>query len=132
MRDSTPDGRERPDRFDVLRYPNGTHRSVPAGDDERVVAAHEAYSRKRQLIASIAAGILPLIVGFGAWIWILDTLVLPLAAGSLVGVIAAIVRYRVWNHDVVVPALAASDASPRLVRDYVDDFDPEDVEDPFR
>lgn len=132
MRDSTPDGRGRPDRFDVLRYPNGTHRPVPAGDGERIVAAHELYSRKRRLIASLVAGFLPLVVGFAAWIWVLDTLVLPLVVGSLVGVVAGVVRYRVWNHDVVVPELAAADASPRLVRDYVDDFDPEDVEDPFR
>lgn len=115
----------------MLRYRDGTHRAVPAGDGQRVVAAHDSETRKRGLIAAITVGGLAVVATIVAGVWFLDDVVVPFVAGLGVGIAAAVVRYRYWSRSDSTPEVVASNVSARLVRDYVDDFDPADVTDPF-
>lgn len=119
------------DGYDVLRYRDGTHRAVPAGDGERVVAAHESETRKRGLVAAVSVGVLAVVATLVAGVRFLDGVAVPFVAGLGVGIVAGVVRYRYWSRGDSTPEVVASNASARLVGDYVDDFDPADVTDPF-
>lgn len=119
------------DRFDVLKYSDGTHRAVPAGDGHHVVAAHESEVRRRKLVRSLAVALLlsgagvVLGVGYSDHLW-------TLAGGGLaIGGMAGVISYKRRDQDGLVPAVVATDVSARVVRDYVDDFDPDEVLSPF-
>lgn len=120
-----------PERFDVLRYADGANRAVPAGDGQQVVAAHVSASRKQQLLASGATGLIAVVAVVLGGLWVYDSAVLALGVGLGLGVVAAVLRAQYWSHDDAVPELVVSDAAERVARDYVDDFDPDEVSDPF-
>ncbi|MBX0287633.1 hypothetical protein [Haloarcula salinisoli] len=118
-----------PARYDVLRYSDGTHRAVPAGDGQGVVGAHRRESRRQQLTGSLTAGFLAMVVLVLVGGVVYDSFVTTLGVGIGLGAVAAILRAERWTHE--GPELAVSDASERVVRDYVDEFDPDEVTDPF-
>lgn len=119
------------DRFDVLRYHNDIHRVVPAGAGRQVVAAHESEVRQRRLLGSLTVALLPLVAGamFGvASSYPLGPLV---GVGFVIGGIAGVIRYSSQDHRHRIPEVVASGVSTPVVRGYVDDFDPDEVSDPF-
>ncbi|WP_158059574.1 hypothetical protein [Halorussus halophilus] len=120
-----------PDYFDVLRYNGDVYRAVPAGDGDPIVAAHETEARQRRLLGSLTVAILPPItaVVFGFW-YSLDVKLLG-GVGLLIGVIAGVARYLYQDHEHRIPEVVAAGVSTRIVNDYIDDFDPEEVPSPF-
>lgn len=120
-----------PERFDVLRYHDDVNRVVPAGDGRPVVEAHEAEARQRRLLGSLTVGLLPPIAGVVFAFGYSYDLQLLGGIGLLVGVVAGIARYLYRDHRQRIPEVVAADVSARVVHDYVDEFDPEDVSDPF-
>ncbi len=58
-----------------------------------------------------------------------DSFVVALGVGIGLGAVAAILRAEHWTH--AGPELVVSDVSERVVRDYVENFDPGEVIDPF-
>lgn len=127
--DETRSGK--PERFDVLRYQNDIHRVVPAGDGPLVVAAHESEARQRRLLGSLTVALLPPVtgavfgVGYSSHLWLL------VGVGLLTGVIAGVIRYLYQDHQHRIPEVVASGVSTRVVRGYVDDFEPDKVSPPF-
>lgn len=119
------------DRFDVLRYHDDTHRAVPAGDGQRVVTAHETEARQRRLMGSLTVGLVAVVTAtvFGLR-YSADTLVLA-GGGVILGATAGIVRYLYRDYQRLIPEVVASDVSSQVVDSYIDDFDPNDVSDPF-
>lgn len=120
-----------PDRYDVLCYSDGTNRVVPAGDGQPIAEAHVTESRRRQLIASLVTGFIAAVAGVVGGLFLLDGLVVSLGVGLALGAVAALARSQYWSHDDFVPELVVADAAERVVRDYVDEFDPAEVTDPF-
>lgn len=101
----TSDSDDAPERFDVLRYPDGAHRATPAGDGARVVTAHESEAHQRRLLGSVTVGLLPA-VGAGVFAFgYLDTLLVPLAVGLVLGLVAGVARYLYGDHQRMVPAV---------------------------
>lgn len=130
MSEPASDG-ETADRYDVLRYVGDDRRVVPAGRGQQVVAAHESEARKRRQMGALTIGILLSILFAVGGVSVLDSLPLALGVGVAVGVAGGAVRYGSQNHDRMVPELVVSDAAERLVREHVDEFDPDAVSDPF-
>ncbi|MFC4551362.1 MULTISPECIES: hypothetical protein [Halorussus] len=118
------------ERFDVLRY-DDVHRVVPAGDGRRVVVAHESEARQRRLLGSLTVGVLPAVTGAVFGVWYSYRLWLLVGAGLAIGGVAGAVRYLHQNHRHRVPEVVASGASTRVVRVYVDGFEPDEVSPPF-
>lgn len=48
MGEASSENENGPDRYDVLRYSDGTYHSVPAGAGEEIIASHESEARKRR------------------------------------------------------------------------------------
>ncbi|WP_254766276.1 hypothetical protein [Salinilacihabitans rarus] len=124
-----------PERFDVLRYSDEIYRDpyrvVPEGYGHQVVETRELQARQHRLLESLTVAILPPIAsviavfGYSYPLW-------PLAGGGLVtGGIAGVIRYLYRDHRHRVPEVVVSGASTRVVRGYVDDFDPGDVSPPL-
>ena len=126
--DSTAAG---PARYDVLRYPDETHRVVPAGDGRRVVTAHEREARKRRAIASVTIAVVTAVVVAVGLRLTAGGIAVPVGGGLVIGLGVGVLRRRLWSHDGLVPVLAVADVQPRTVREYVEDFDPDAVTDPF-
>lgn len=120
------------DRYDVLAYADQTHKAVPAGDGAAVREAHETEARKRRLYATLTVAVTPPVVGAFVGAGVLDGVLGPLAAGLIVGIVGGIWRFRSWEHGDMLPDLVATDASARVVEDYVDEFDPDEVNSPFK
>lgn len=133
MTDSSPSDRDvsETDRYDVLRYGDDSNRAVPAGDGQRVIEAHETEVHRRRLIATLTVSAVSTAVVVIAGVSLLEGLVGPLVAGLVVGVACGIARFRYWDHGDFVPEVVATDASPRVVREYVDEFDADEVTRPF-
>jgi len=128
MAATTSDNRK---RYDVLQYPGGRCLPVPAGDGKQVIGAHMSRSRTQQLKASLATGVLAMAIGTLGGFFVSDSFVISLGVGIGVGTVAAVLRADYWSHDDRLPELVVSDASEAVVRDHVDEFDPDDVSDPF-
>lgn len=117
------------DRFDVLRYTDGTHRAVPAGAGQPIVGAHVRESRKRQFVAAAATALIAVVTVVLGGIFFFDALGRSLGVALVLGAVAAVLRAQYWTHDDFVPDLVVSDVTEHVVRDYVEDFDPTDVPD---
>lgn len=121
-----------PDRFDVLRYADDSHRPVPAGRGQQVVTAHESEARQRRLLGSLTVGILPPITGVLFGLMMFDAVWLLGGIGLVVGLLGGVFRYLHEDHQDRIPEVVVSCASPRVVSDYVEAFDPDDVSSPFK
>lgn len=130
MSESASDG-EAVDRYDVLRYGADDHRAVPAGDGREVVLTHEREADRQRRTSATKGGVL---TGAAAGVLTLQLttgLLAPLAVGLLVAVGVGAVRARRSTRHELVPELAAADVSAAVVAEYVDDFEPSSVSDPF-
>jgi hypothetical protein len=97
MTEPAPDGTSDPNRYDVLRYGDGTHRSVPAGAGQQIITAHESEARKRRWLASIAAGVVVLVTVVIGGSWVFDGICAPAGIGFVVGIIVGVAGY--WQLD---------------------------------
>jgi len=122
---------EPPERFDVLRYDDDTHRAVPAGRGQSVVAAHASEVRQRRLGGSLAIGVLPVVAAVGFGIRSSASIGLLIGGGLIVGFVAGVGRYLYDDHRGRIPEIVASGVSSRVVDGYIENFDPETVSDPF-
>lgn len=115
------------ERYDVLRFEDGEREVCSTGDGERVIRAHEDLARKRRLIATITVGIsLPVLaVIFGTVFF--GNRFGSLGIGVGLGLVGAVIRFAIWDHDPYVPELVAEDVTPGVVEGHVDDFDPDEV-----
>lgn len=129
-REVTPS--EPPDRFDVLLYADDSHRPVPAGTGQQVVTAHETEARQRRLLGSLTVGILPPTTGALFGLMMFDAVWLLGGIGLVVGLLGSVFRYLHEDQQDRIPEVVVSSASPRVVRGYVEAFDPEDVSSPFK
>jgi hypothetical protein len=116
--------------FDVLRFSDGLHQVVPAGDGSDVVTAHESEARMRRLLGSLTVGVLPVTTAVTAVVFYELPALLLVAIGFLLGGVAGVVRYLYHDHRDQIPEIVASNVTTRVVRDYVDDFDPGEVSPP--
>ena len=123
MTEPTSNDRNDPNRYDVLRYSDGTHRSVPAGAGQQIIATHESEARKRRWFASVAAGVVMLVIVVIGGSWALDGIHTPAGIGFVVGVVVGVARYWQLDYSDQIPDLVASDAPTQVVRKYTDEFD---------
>lgn len=125
MTEPTTEDRKQLDRYDVLLYQDETYRTVPSGFGEQLISAHKSEARKRRWFASFAAGLLGFIIVVIGGIWTFGGTIIPAGIGAGIGIAVGVARYWQLDYSDQIPELAASDASTRAVREYVDDFDPE-------
>jgi hypothetical protein len=123
MTKSASDDREEPDRYDVLRYSDGTYRSVPAGAGEEIIAVHESEVWKRRWIVSVAAGVVVFIIVVVGGSWALGETLIPAGLGSVIGIATGVARYWHLDDSDQIPELTVSDAPTRVVQKYTDEFD---------
>ncbi|TKX87196.1 hypothetical protein EXE43_04355 [Halorubrum sp. SS5] len=104
---------------------------VPAGEGDRVVAAHRGEDRRRRRIATATVTVVGLLAGAVGAAWLLSGLVVPVGVGLLIGAVGGVVRYWAWSPNAALPEVIADDVSAAIVRDYVDEFDPNAVSSAF-